>query len=126
MTKEADRWSNFSLGGSSSFIIHRKLSLINAFTVKKILGKHMGHLVIMVKQSTLDRFLLLHDFIVNTRWGVDISGWGVCVCFALSEFFTIELHVCSLHLKAQCHSPGTLICIEASCSLNSDDISSLT
>lgn len=126
MTKEADRWSNFSLGGSSSFIIHRKLSLINSFTVKKILRKHMGHLVIMVKQSTFDRFLPRYDFIANTQWGFDILVWGMCVCFVLSEFFTIELHVCFLHLKAQCHSPGTLICIEVSCSLNSADISSLT
>lgn len=72
MTKEADRWSDFSLGGSSFFIIHRKLSSINAFTVKKKFRKHMGHLVIMAKQSTVDRFLPLYDFIANTRWGFDI------------------------------------------------------
>lgn len=72
MTKEADRWSDFSLGGSSSLIIHRKLSLINAFTVKKIFRKHMSHLVIMVKQSIFDSFLPLYDFTGNTRWGFDI------------------------------------------------------
>lgn len=105
MTKEADRWSNFSLGGSSSFIIQRKLSLINAFTVKKISRKCMGHLVIMVKQSALDRFLPLYDFIANARWGVDIL---VCVCFVLSEFITSKLHVCSLHFTALCHSQEPL------------------
>lgn len=71
----------------------------------------MGHLVIMAKQSTVDRFLPLYDFIANTRWGFDILLWGVCLCFVLSEFITIKLHVCFLHLKA-CHSPGTLIRIE--------------
>lgn len=98
MTKEADRWSNFSLGGSSSFIIQRKLSLINAITVKKISRKCMGHLVVMVKQSTRDRFLPLSGFIANARWGVDVLG---CVCFVLSEFITRKLHVCFLHFPAQ-------------------------
>lgn len=63
MTKEGDRWSDFSLGGSSYFIIHRKLSLINGYNIKKIIRQHMGHLLIVVKQSTFDRFLPRYDWL---------------------------------------------------------------
>lgn len=81
MTKEADRWSDFSLGGSSGFIFHRKLSLINAFTVEKIFRNQKGHLLIMVKLSTFDRLLPLCDFIANTGWLFEILVWGVFVLF---------------------------------------------
>lgn len=75
MMKEADRWSDFSLGGSSYFFSHRKLSLINGCNVKKIFKQHMGHLMMMVKQSTFDRFLPLYD------WLQIQSGFFLFVCF---------------------------------------------
>lgn len=124
MTKEADRWSDFSLGGSSGFIFHRKLSLINAFTVEKIFRNQKGHLLIMVKLSTFDRLLPLYDFIANTGWLFEILVWGGFVLF-YQRLSPLNSMIFFLHLKAHCHSPGTNFGIEVSCSLSSDDISSL-
>lgn len=61
MTKEADRWFNFSLGGSSQFVIHRKLSLINGYNVKWIFGQHTVTFNYGQTVSLSDKFLSLYQ-----------------------------------------------------------------
>lgn len=79
MTKEADRWSDFSLGGSSYFIIPRKLSLINGYNVKKIFRQHMGHLLIMVKQKV--HLIDFCHFMTGCECRVGFWFWGVFLFF---------------------------------------------
>lgn len=93
------------------WIIHRKLSLINEHNDKLILRQQMSHLLIMVKQNTFNRCLLLHNW---------LKFVAVLVAFCFSEAIsTSKLHVCFLNWEMKRLSTETTVWIEVSCSLQS-------